>query len=68
MNKLLNCSADTITIQGQVEGRIQAQDVRLAAGAVVSGEIAHGSLGIDTAADFEGTIKRIAKVTAAAVA
>jgi cytoskeletal protein CcmA (bactofilin family) len=55
-------TADTITVQGHVEGRLQAQDVRLAAGANVMGEIVHGSLGIDTAAEFEGTIKRIAKV------
>jgi len=61
-------TADTITVQGHVEGSLQAQDVRLAAGANVMGEIVHGSLGIDTAAEFEGTIKRIAKVTAAAVA
>jgi cytoskeletal protein CcmA (bactofilin family) len=54
-------TADVIVVQGGVEGRIQAQDVRLAAGADVTGEIAHGSLGIDTAANFEGTIKRIAK-------
>lgn len=59
-------TADTITVQGHVEGRLQAQDVRLTAGANVAGEIVHGSLGIDTAAEFEGTIKRIAKVTAAA--
>lgn len=52
--------ADTIMVYGHVEGRLQAQDVRLCAGANVSGEIAHGSLGIDTAANFEGSIKRIA--------
>ena len=51
--------ADVVIVQGDAEGRIQAQDVRLQAGAKVSGEIMHGSLGIDTAADFEGTIKRI---------
>jgi cytoskeletal protein CcmA (bactofilin family) len=55
-------NAEVIIVQGAVEGRLQAQDVRLAAGANVSGEIVHGSLGIDTAADFEGTIKRIGKV------
>jgi len=54
-------TADVITVQGQAEGRLQAQDVRLAAGANVSGEIMHGSLGIDTAAEFEGSIKRINK-------
>jgi cytoskeletal protein CcmA (bactofilin family) len=51
--------ADVIIVHGDAEGRIQAQDVRLQAGAKVNGEIMHGSLGIDTAADFEGSIKRI---------
>ncbi len=54
-------TADVITVLGYAEGRIQAQDVRLQAGASVTGEIVHGSLGIDTAAEFEGTIKRISK-------
>ncbi|HYD73120.1 MAG TPA: polymer-forming cytoskeletal protein [Candidatus Binatia bacterium] len=53
-------TADVILVQGDVEGRIQAQDVRLQGGANVVGEIVHGSLGIDTTAIFEGTIKRIA--------
>jgi cytoskeletal protein CcmA (bactofilin family) len=53
-------TADVILVQGDVEGRIQAQDVRLQNGANVVGEIVHGSLGIDTSAIFEGTIKRIA--------
>jgi len=52
-------TADVILVQGHVEGRIQAQDVRLQGGANVIGEIVHGSLGIDTTANFEGTIKRI---------
>lgn len=55
-------TADVILVQGQVEGRIQAQDVRLQAGANVIGEILHGSLGIDTTANFEGSIKRLANV------
>ena len=59
-------TADVVIVHGKADGRIQAQDVRLAAGANVSGEIVHGSLGIDTAAEFEGTIKRIAAVVAAA--
>ena len=61
-------TADTITVQGHVEGRLQAQDVRLTAGANVAGEIVHGSLGIDTAAEFEGTIKRIGKAATTAAA
>lgn len=55
-------TADVILVQGAVEGRIQAQDVRLQAGANVIGEILHGSLGIDTTAIFEGSIKRLANV------
>jgi cytoskeletal protein CcmA (bactofilin family) len=54
--------ADVILIQGAVEGGIKAQDVRLQSGASVVGEIVHGSLGIDTTAIFEGTIKRLAPV------
>jgi len=60
--------ADVIMVYGHVEGRLQAQDVRLCAGADVMGEIAHGSLGIDTAANFEGSIKRISKAASAAQA
>jgi cytoskeletal protein CcmA (bactofilin family) len=56
--------ADVILIQGAVEGRIEAQDIRLQAGANVVGEIVHGSLGIDTTAIFEGTIKRLAPTAA----
>jgi cytoskeletal protein CcmA (bactofilin family) len=59
-------TGETVVIEGTVEGRIEAQHVLLRAGAVVTGEIMHGSLGIDTAAMFEGTIKRI--VVAAAIA
>jgi cytoskeletal protein CcmA (bactofilin family) len=52
-------TADVILVQGAVEGRIEAKDVRLQGGANVVGEIVHGSLGIDTTANFEGTIKRL---------
>jgi cytoskeletal protein CcmA (bactofilin family) len=54
-------TADTVVVDGAVEGRIEAQHVLLRSGAVVTGEIMHGSLGIDTAALFEGTIKRAAR-------
>jgi cytoskeletal protein CcmA (bactofilin family) len=57
-------SAETIIIDGAVEGRIEARHVLLRAGAVVTGEIVHGSLGVDTAAMFEGTIKRAAAIAA----
>lgn len=59
-------TAETIVVDGAVEGRIEAQHVLLRAGALVSGEIVHGSLGIDTAAVFEGTIKRVAASVAVA--
>ena len=61
-------TAETIVIDGAVEGRIQAQHVVLRGGAVVTGEIEHGSLGIDTAATFEGSIKRTAPAVAAIAA
>ena len=60
--------AETIVVDGAVEGRIEAQHVLLRAGATVKGEIMHGSLGIDTAAVFEGTIKRAAAPQAAVAA
>lgn len=50
--------AEVIVIAGLVEGRIFGRDVKLAAGANVIGDIAHGSLGIDPAAEFEGSVKR----------
>jgi cytoskeletal protein CcmA (bactofilin family) len=61
-------TADTIVIDGAAEGRIEAQHVVLRAGADVKGAIQHGSLGIDTAANFEGTIKRVGPAAPAAVA
>jgi cytoskeletal protein CcmA (bactofilin family) len=59
-------AADTIVVDGTVEGRIEGQHVLLRGGASVNGEIVHGSLGIDTAAVFEGTIKRVASAPIAA--
>jgi cytoskeletal protein CcmA (bactofilin family) len=58
--------AETVVIHGAVEGRVHGEHVRLWAGATVKGEIAHGSLGIDTAAVFEGTVKRIEAAAAIA--
>jgi cytoskeletal protein CcmA (bactofilin family) len=59
-------TAETIVIHGSVEGRIEAAHVRLYEGSLVKGEIIHGSLGIDTAAEFEGSIKRIAAAVTSA--
>lgn len=61
-------TAEIVIIHGSVEGRITGQDVHLAAGAIVSGEITHGTLGIDTAAVFEGSIKRVPRSTDAIAA
>lgn len=61
-------TAETIVIDGTVEGRIEAQHVVLRGGANVTGEIVHGTLGIDTAATFEGAIKKRAAQPAAAIA
>lgn len=58
--------AETVIIHGMVEGSVHGQHVRMWAGATVKGEVTHGSLGIDTAAIFEGTVKRIEATAVAA--
>lgn len=50
--------AETIVVHGAVEGRMDAQHVRLCGNAIAKGEITHFTLGIETTAVFEGTIKR----------
>ena len=52
-------SADVIVIHGKVEGRIDGGHVLLCAGAAVHGEVTHCSLGIDTKAVFEGSVKKV---------
>lgn len=52
-------SADVIVIHGKVEGRIDGGHVLLCAGAMVHGEVTHCSLGIDTKAIFEGSVKKV---------
>lgn len=59
-------TAETVLIHGAVEGRVHGQHVRMWAGAVVKGEVMHGSLGIDTAAIFEGSVMRIEAAAIAA--
>ncbi|HVZ99790.1 MAG TPA: polymer-forming cytoskeletal protein [Caulobacterales bacterium] len=59
-------NAEMVVIHGAFEGRITARDVRLCAGAKVKGDITHKTLGIDTAAVFEGTIARVAEMAVAA--
>jgi cytoskeletal protein CcmA (bactofilin family) len=51
-------TADSITVYGAVTGNLQGGHVLLCAGAAVDGEIIHSTLGIDTGANFEGSIKR----------
>jgi len=52
-------TAETIVVQGVVEGRLYGRNILLRAGAMVTGEIRHNSLGIDPAATFEGHVKRV---------
>lgn len=59
-------SAESVTVYGVVTGNIEGRDVRLCDGAVVDGEIRHQTLGIDPAANFEGSIKRVAAPAIAA--
>jgi cytoskeletal protein CcmA (bactofilin family) len=51
-------AAETVTVYGTVTGNLDGRHVLLCAGAVVDGEISHCTLGIDTGASFEGSIKR----------
>lgn len=59
-------TADSITVYGSVAGNLYGGHVRLCAGAVVDGEIRHLTLGIDTGANFEGSIRRVAAEPAVA--
>src|SRR5262249_3791395 len=60
--------AEPVNVHGLVEGRVFAQTAQLFAGATMRGEIVHGALGIDTAAVFEGSVKRTADPLAEAPA
>lgn len=51
-------AAETVIVQGVVEGRIFGKRVELRSTADVRGDITHNGLGIDTAAAFEGYSKR----------
>jgi cytoskeletal protein CcmA (bactofilin family) len=46
--------AETVEIRGKVKGAIQARAVRLYASALVSGDIVHETLFMETGAGFEG--------------
>jgi cytoskeletal protein CcmA (bactofilin family) len=50
--------AETVVVNGLIEGLIFAQKVQLRASAEVRGDITHNSLGIDSSAIFEGASRR----------
>ena len=52
--------ADSIAVYGVVSGNLSGGHVLLCAGSTVDGEIRHAGLGIDSGANFEGTIRRVA--------
>jgi cytoskeletal protein CcmA (bactofilin family) len=52
--------ADSIAVYGVVTGNLNGGHVLLCAGSMVDGEIRHAGLGIDSGANFEGTIRRVA--------
>ena len=51
-------AAETVVVQGAIEGRIFGKRVELRSTAQVRGDITHSGLGIDTSAGFEGYSKR----------
>jgi cytoskeletal protein CcmA (bactofilin family) len=60
--------AETVIVHGAVRGRIFGRSVRIGAGADVVSDIRHASLGLDPAAEFEGSVKRVADPIAEAEA
>lgn len=54
-----NIEADQVSINGQVKGRIHAQNVMLKASAIVEGDIHHKGIGIELGAQYEGCLKTI---------
>ncbi len=52
-------SAESIEVQGTVRGSIRAVTVRLAATAIVDGDIMHHTLAISEGAHFDGRAKRV---------
>ena len=51
----------TITIQGNFTGFIRSDSVRLDAGSTVTGDVEHSDIAIETGANFNGKVIRIAK-------
>ena len=50
-----------ITVQGNFTGFIRSDTVKLDAGSTVKGDIAHSEISIETGANFNGKVIRIAK-------
>ena len=50
-----------ITIQGNFTGFIRSDSVRLDAGSTVTGDVEHSEISIETGANFNGKVIRIAK-------
>ena len=50
-----------ITVQGNFTGFIRSDSVRLDAGSTVTGDIEHSEISIETGANFNGKVIRIAK-------
>ena len=50
--------AQTAVIEGEVEGTLDADDVRLAASARVKGDIVHSVLRVESGAQFDGGSRR----------
>ena len=51
----------TITVQGNFTGFIRSDTVKLDAGSTVKGDIEHSEISIETGANFNGKVIRIAK-------
>ncbi|WP_166646330.1 bactofilin family protein [Zavarzinia compransoris] len=49
--------ADTVHVRGRIDGRINAATVELAATAVVTGDILHDTIGVESGARIDGHLK-----------
>ena len=52
-----------ITVQGNFTGFIRSDSVKLDAGSIVNGDIEHSEISIETGANFNGKVIRMAKQT-----
>lgn len=58
--------AQTAMIEGEIDGTLEADDVRLAASARVKGDIIHSVLRVESGAQFDGGSRRKPKAAAPA--